>query len=190
MHAIADPPLARHRLSVDDYYRMSGAGILGEDDRVELIEGEIIDMAPIGSPHAASVKQLARALMAAVGDGAIVSVQDPIRLDIFSEPQPDLALLRPREDFYAGGHPGAADTLLVIEVAESSLDYDLRVKVPLYARHGVPEVWVLDLGARALHVHRQPAAGSYTQVEIIRQARSLAPQALPEAAIDLTGLLG
>lgn len=190
MHAIADPPLARHRLSIDDYYRMSGAGILGEDDRVELIEGEIIDMAPIGSTHAATVKRLARALMSAVGDDAIVSVQDPIRLDRHSEPQPDLALLRPREDFYASGHPGSADTLLVIEVAESSLEYDLRVKVPLYASHGVPEVWVLDLAGRALHVYRQPAAGAYAQVEIIVQARTLAPLALPAAAIELAGLLG
>ncbi len=119
---------------------MAEAGILHEGDRVEHIEGEIIDLPPIGSLHVGIVKRLASLFMVAVGKNAIVSVQDPIRLDRYSEPQLDIALLRPREDDYTRGHPGPGDVLLIVEVAPSSPTDDLEVKVPLYARHAIHEV--------------------------------------------------
>jgi hypothetical protein len=189
MHAIADPPYTRHRLTVDDYYRMAEAGILREDDRVELIEGEIIDMAPIGSTHAGTVKRLANLLMAAVGDTAIVSVQDPVRLGPRSEPQPDIALLRPRADYYTSAHPGPADVLLLVEVADASLTYDRDVKVPLYARHGVSEVWLVDLAGHRLHIHRVPVNGVYQEVLILAAPGRISPVGLPQATVDLTGVL-
>ena len=168
----------RHRLTVDDYHQMAEAGILADDDRVELIEGEVLDMSPIGSLHAALVRVLARWLSEVAGRHAIVAVQDPIHLDDTNEPQPDVALLKPRADCYASAHPGPADTLLVVEVAESSLAYDLGVKVPLYARHGVPEVWVVDAATRTTHRFRNPAADGYATREDIPATEPLACAAL------------
>ncbi len=137
MGQILERPLAptRHRLNVDAYYRMAEAGILTDPHRVELIDGEIIDMAAIGSPHAAITNRLARLFTRAFSDEvALVSVQSPLRLDAYNEPEPDLMLLRPRPDGYRAGHPGAADVLLLIEVSESSLAYDRSTKLTLYAR--------------------------------------------------------
>lgn len=150
--------------TIDDYYRMADSGILSERDRVELIEGRIVEMSPPGSRHAACVNKLNALLNDAVRDAAIVAVQNPIRLSEYAEPEPDLALLRPREDFYAEAHPSPADVLLILEVSESSLEYDLNVKVPLYARSGIPEVWVVDLAGGEIHVHRRPVEGDYQEV--------------------------
>ena len=188
MHAIADPPVSRHRISVTDYYRMGDVGILHEDDRVELIEGDIIDMTPIGSAHASVVMRLAKLCIAAVGDSAIVSVQYPIRLDAYSEPQPDLALLRPRQDYYRAAHPEPGDVLLVVEVADTGLAYDRGTKVPLYARHGIPEVWVLDLRGRLMHSYRQSRQDGYELVETVAQAGSVAFAGLGGVVLDLSGL--
>jgi len=157
MSATADDLYHRHRYTVEDYERMGAAGILGEDDRVELIEGEIIDMPPIGSPHGGSVNRIAQKLTLAVGDRAIVAVQNPIRLDDFSEPQPDIALLKPREDFYAARHPTPDDVLMLIEVAETSIRYDRDKKLPLYARAGIPEVWLVDIKAGRITRYRDPS---------------------------------
>lgn len=179
----------RHRLSVGDYYRMAEAGILAPDARVELIEGEVLDMAPIGTRHNGCVNFLSNTLIAVLRERAIVQTQGPIRLDAFSEPQPDLALLRPRPDFYASAHPTPADVLLVIEVADTTLAFDREVKVPLYARFAIPEVWLVDVEGRVLHRYREPAAGAYVRVD--RPAlQGLAPAALPDAALDLAGLFG
>ncbi len=185
MHTLATPLITRHRLSVEDYYRMAEAGILHEDDRVELIEGEIIDMAPIGSWHAGTVKRLASLFMLAVGKHAIVSIQDPVRLDRYSEPQPDIALLRRREDFYTHSHPGPEDVLLIVEVAQSSLAYDLQVKVPLYARHAIPEVWVLDAESGSVHICRSPGEGTYREVQIQTGPCVLSPLLLPQISLEL-----
>lgn len=168
---------------------MAQAGILAEDDRLELIDGDLIDMTPIGSRHAGAVKRLASLLGGAVRGTAIVSVQDPIQLDRYSQPQPDLALLRPRADFYAQSHPQPADVLLVVEVAEASLDYDRDVKVPLYARHGVPEVWLLDVAGRCMTVYRAPGPDGYGQQRRITRAEPISPALLPAAVVDLTDLL-
>lgn len=147
---------ARHLISVDAFHRMGEAGILGPADRVELIDGEIIDMSPIGALHAAIVARLASYFSQRLGGAAVVWCQNPLRLDDTSEPEPDIAILRSRADFYTTAHPGPTDVLLLIEVADTSLAYDLSTKVPLYARHGVPEVWVIDAATRQTRVFRQP----------------------------------
>jgi Uma2 family endonuclease len=182
--------LPRHRITVDEYYRMAEVGLLTEDARVELIEGEIIDMAPIGSRHAAAVDRLAQLLQRSVGPRATVRVQGPIRLSASSEPQPDVALLKPRDDFYATKHPTGQDTLLLIEVSDTTFRYDREVKVPLYARHGVPEVWIIDLKNRHVHCFRVPNGGEYTDVSLSGEPAEIELSALPGVMIDLSGVLG
>jgi Uma2 family endonuclease len=176
--------LARHKLSVDDYHRMGEAGILAPDSRVELIEGEIIDMAPIGSQHAGVVNLLNRFFVRSVGDAGLVSIQNPVRLSNHTEPQPDVLVLRPRADDYRSQLPTAADVLLLIEVADSSAAYDSRVKIPLYARHGIPEVWLFDLTAQQLEIYTIPGSTGYGQrrrlgKDDIAVATLLPPSALP-----------
>jgi len=178
----------KHRLNVGEYYRMAEAGILAPNARVELINGEIIDMAPIGSKHAACVKRLGRLLNLRLDDTAIVSVQDPLQLSEFSQPEPDLALLKPRDDFYSGAHPGPEDTLLVIEVAASSLEYDRDVKLPLYAAHVIPEVWLIDLEGKQLSIYREPFDNTYLQIETPASLDALTPLRLPRLALDLSKL--
>lgn len=189
MNAAPSALIQRHRLSLDDFHRMAEAGVFAPDARVEFIEGEIVDMRPIGSRHAAAVKRLARALHRAVADRALVSVRDPIHLDRHNEPQPDLALLRPREDDYAGALPQAADTLLVIEVADRSAAYDLQVKAPLYARHGIAELWILDLDAGTVRRLRQPHGGEYLEVQASPRPGRVGIAALPGIEIDLDAIL-
>jgi Uma2 family endonuclease len=162
MATIPSAPPSRHLISVDAFHRMGETGILGPRDRVELIDGEIIDMSPIGVLHAAIVDVLARHFGRRTGESVFVRCQNPLRLDDISEPEPDIAILRPRADFYMTAHPGAADVLLVIEVADTSLAYDLGTKVPLYARHGIPEVWVIDAATRHTRVFRRPVGRSGT----------------------------
>ena len=162
MATIPCAPPSRHLISVDAFHRMGETGILGPQDRVELIDGEIIDMSPIGVLHAAIVDVLVRHFGRRAGESVFVRCQNPLRLDNISEPEPDIAILRPRADFYMTAHPGAADVLLVIEVADTSLAYDLGTKVPLYARHGIPEVWVIDAATRQTRVFRRPVGSGGT----------------------------
>jgi Uma2 family endonuclease len=178
----------RHRLNVAAYHRMGDAGIFSPGERVELIEGEIVDRAPIGCEHAGTVNYLTGIMVAALAGRAIVATQNPVMLGLNSEPQPDIALLRPRADFYRGSHPRPEDVLLVVEVADTTLRYDREVKVPLYARHGIPEAWIVDLQGRALNVFREPATEGYRQVQVIERPARLAPLLLPDLAIDLAGL--
>lgn len=164
--------MTRHRFSVEDFHRMVEAGILSEDDRVELLEGEVVELSPVGKRHMATVKKLMDAFFPLQARRqALLQVQDPLRLSPDTEPQPDLAILRFREDFYAEKIPEAEDALLVIEVAESSLDYDLKVKLPLYARAGVPEVWVVDLEGRRVYIFRKPEGGAYRVAETVEGGR-------------------
>ena len=162
MATIPCAPPSRHLISVDAFHRMGETGILGPHDRVELIDGEIIDMSPIGVLHAAIVARLASHFSQRLGPMGVVWCQNPLRLDDISEPEPDIAILRPRADFYMTAHPGAADVLLVIEVADTSLAYHLGTKVPLYARHGIPEVWVIDAATRHTRVFRRPVGNGGT----------------------------
>lgn len=178
--------IGKRLFTVDDYHRMAETGILNEDDRVELIEGEIVEMNPIGSRHAGCVIRLTHLLTRAVGERAIVSVQNPVQLGDRSEPQPDLLLLRPRPDFYAEAHPGPADVLLLIEVADASTANDRNVKLPLYARAGIPEVWLIDLENEVVEVYRGPAADGFTEVARIPrgQGRTLTVEGLPGLALE------
>ena len=148
--------VVRRRFTVAEYDRMAASGILTEDDCVELLDGEIDVMTPIGGRHAACVNRLNRLLGRQVGEAALVSVQHPVRLSTLSEPGPDIALLRPRADDYAQDHPSASDVLLLIEVADTSLDTDRAVKLPLYAQALAPEVWLVDLVADQIHRYTEP----------------------------------
>ena len=151
----------RHRLTVHDYHRMAEVGLLRPDARVELIDGEIIDMAPIASLHGAVVDLLAERFITALTGAALVRIQGAVQLGDVSEPQPDIALLRPRADRYAGSQPRATDLLLVVEVSDTTLEFDTGDKARLYARHGVPEFWVVDLTSRQLRVFRAPRGAEY-----------------------------
>ena len=182
--------LLRRSFTVAEYHRMAEAGILREDDRVELIEGEIVQMTPIGSRHAACVMRLIQLLSRQLGQGVLVNVQNPIRLGEYSEPQPDVTLLRFRPDFYAQSHPGPTDVLLAVEVAETSAVYDRDVKLPLYARAGIPEVWLVDLSAEGMEVHRDPAAQGYRQVRRVGRGERVTPGALPELDLAVDDILG
>jgi Uma2 family endonuclease len=148
---------------------------------VELIEGEIIDMAPIGSRHAAAVNLLAKRLIDAVGEGAVVSIQAPVQLSGRSEPQPDIAILRPRKDRYASSHPTAADVILVIEVSDTTLQFDRDTKAKLYARHGVPELWIVDLNSRQMNILRAPRRGEYQE----SSTAAAGLMRLPTLAVDV-----
>ena len=177
--------------TVKDYHRMAEAGIFHEDDRVELLEGEIIAMAPRGPGHAGGVKRLLNAFLTLQAEGkAIMSVQDPIRLVEHSEPQPDLALLKPRSDFYVQGHPGPQDVLLAVEVMERSAGYDREVKVPLYARFGIPEVWLIDLEQRLIEVYRSPTLQGYQVVQRFQHGQSLSPRAFSVLELTVDAILG
>jgi Uma2 family endonuclease len=176
----------RHRITVDEYHRMAEVGLLAPDARVELIEGEIIDMAPIGIDHNSVVDQLNRLLTRAVGDDAIVRVQGSVRLSRISEPQPDVVLLKPRADFYRNEFAMGSDTLLVIEVSDSTLRYDRDVKAPLFARSGVPGVWIFDLQSDLLLVYGSPSDGVYTRRDSLARPQTMPVPSLHGAIIDLS----
>jgi Uma2 family endonuclease len=176
----------RHRITVDEYHRMAEVGLLAADARVELIEGEIIDMAPIGTGHSFVVDELAERFIRAVAGRARIRVQGAIRLDQSSEPQPDIALLAPRPDQYRHAHPAPADVLLLIEVSDSTLRYDREEKMPLYARHGIPEVWIVDLQHGELHFHRTPEGGRYRDHGVTKKPGMTPLGALPGVGVDLS----
>lgn len=182
--------VARRYFTVDEYHRMGEAGVFSENDRVELIEGEILKMSPIGSRHAASVKRLTKQFNNLLGDRAIVSVQDPIVLSDFSEPEPDIAILKPRDDFYGAAHPGASDVLLVIEVADTSLAYDHEIKLPAYARSGIPEIWIANLPAETVEAHTELLNGSYRTVRSYRRGDSITPLHFPDLSISVVSIIG
>ena len=178
-----------HRFTVTDFYKMAEAGIFHEDSRVELIRGQIIDMAPIGGPHGGTVNQFNYLLIMGVARRGVVSVQNPVRLDDFSEPQPDFAVLQPRADYYKSGTPKAEDVLLIIEVADSSLNFDRRVKTALYAENGIPEYWIVNLTDRVVEVYRGPKNGSYSGVRRVGPGGVADIEALPGVSFDAADLL-
>lgn len=153
--------LTRVRFSVADYHRMAEVGILDEDDPVELIDGEIVYMSPVGVLHAGTINRLTKLLERSLGDVAVIAVQNPVQLSDDTEPEPDVAVLRPRDDFYSTAHPQPMDVLFLIEVADSSLLADRRVKVPRYGRAGVPETWLVNLEAGVIERYTQPSPDGY-----------------------------
>jgi Uma2 family endonuclease len=181
--------VTRRRFTVDDYQRMEEAGILRAEDRVELVDGEFVRMMAIGPRHHASVDRANRAFVTKLGESAIVRVQGAVRLDLYNAPEPDLVLLRPRSDFYATRHAGPADVLLILEVAESSIEYDRTVKALLYARADVPEYWVVDLNERILYCYLSPHRAGYRNVREYARGQLLAPQLLPDCVVATSELL-
>lgn len=182
--------LIRHRFTADEYHQMAEAGVLRDDDRVELIEGEIVDMTPIGARHGAVVDRFNHTLVRSCGDRAIVRIQGSIRLGPHSEPQPDVVLLRPRPDFYESAVPGPEHVLLLIEVADASLLYDRTVKLPLYARAGIREVWLVDLVRNHVEVHRDPTQDGYRRSETHGPGDRLGPTAFPDLHLSAADILG
>lgn len=176
--------LNRHRLTREDYHRMGDAGILTEDDRVELIEGQLVDTAPIGTRHMETVSRLTRLFISQTSD--TVRVQGPIQLSEHSEPEPDIAIVRARS--YAAAHPAPEDVLLLVEVADTSQVYDRSIKVPLYARHGIPEVWLIDLAQDRLEIYLGPGSDGYRQMIRPERAEMISPSRAPEVAVALSAL--
>jgi Uma2 family endonuclease len=182
--------LERWHFNVDQYYRLAEVGVLQPDDRVELIEGEIIRMPPIGSAHAGHVNRVDRLLKNHFGDRAIVAVQNPVRLHEFSEPVPDIAILKPREDFYASGHPTAEDVMLIVEVSDKTLLADRNVKVPLYAGADIPETWLINLPNGIIEVYSQPAAGTYRNSTTFAAGEVLQSPTVADLSISVDDIVG
>lgn len=180
--------VTRRRFTVTDYEQMIASGILAEDDQVELIEGEIVDMSPIGGWHVACINRLNDWLTQHVGREALISVQNPIRLSATSAPQPDITLLKRRQ--YGRTLPTADDVLLVIEVADSSRDYDRNVKLPLYASAGIAEAWLVDLVAETLERYTEPRNGRYHQTVLAERGEALTSTVLPALTLAVDAILG
>jgi Uma2 family endonuclease len=190
MQQTAPPVPTRHRFTVDDLERMVRSGILLEDARVELIEGELYDMNPIGWAHQAVVDRMTAFFVRSLDDRAIVRTQGPIRLSERTLPQPDLALLRPRPDYYRQAGPTPADVFLLVEVSDTTLVYDRDVKLPLYARADIPEVWLIDLPGQRVLVFREPVGGRYRDTLTFRPGERISPQAFPDISLAVDDLLG
>jgi Uma2 family endonuclease len=175
--------------TVKDYQRMGEVGILEQGDRVELIAGEIVTMSPIGTKHQACVTRLTQLLVLTFQQSALVSVQNSIQLNETSQPQPDIALLTPREDFYRDRYPQPSDILLIIEVADTTIRYDRDTKIPLYGSVGIPETWIVDLNRNCLEVYRDPDADGYRTKQTYDPGQTLTPVSFPDCAIATASIL-
>jgi len=169
---------------------MGEAGIFKEGERVELIRGEIIQMSPIGTRHSAAVNRLVRLFTQHLGSRIILSPQNPVELDNNSEPQPDIALLLPRQDFYEYRHPIPQDVLLLVEVADTTAKYDREVKIPLYAEDNITEVWLVDINEQCIEVYRQPSPDGYQNVQKLGRGQTLSILAFREVNIGVNEVLG
>jgi Uma2 family endonuclease len=177
------------RFTVDDYTKMGEFGILNPDERVELVDGVVITMSPIGDPHESCVDALTNLLVRALGARMHLSVQNPIRLDDYSAPQPDITVSTPREDFYRRRRSTPDDVLLLIEVMDTSHRVDRRVKLPRYARAGIPEVWLVDLKAFVIEVYKNPQNGEYSSPACRRPGEMIAPEAFPDVSLPVSTIL-
>lgn len=178
-----------HRFTVDEYYKMAETGVIKPDARVELLDGQIIDMAPIGPFHGGAVKRLNRLFAKAAKDRFLVAVQDPVHLNDRSEPQPDVMLLKPKADDYGTRHPRPEDVFLLIEVADSTLQFDRDEKVAAYGAGGITEVWLVNLPEQKLEVYREPHFTGYASKTILSPGDTARPAAFPDVAIDVAALL-
>ena len=188
MNAMTESGITKHRLTVDDYYRMAEVGVLAPDARVELIEGEIVDMPPMGSMHGGTRMWMLRRFISAVGDAAIVTSQTTLTLGRYNAPQPDLMLLRPRADYYRRSNPTPEEVLLVVEISDSTWPYDRNIKTPLYARHGISEVWIVGLRQQELLCLRRSGSNDYTEIETIKAPGLVPISVLGDLRVDLSGL--
>lgn len=182
--------LLRRKFTVEQYHKMVDSGILKEDDRVELMRGEIIEMSPIQTKHAACVNRLVNLLIHLLGNSVILAPQNPVVLSDNSEPQPDVTLLQPREDFYENAHPQANDIFLIIEVADTTVKYDREVKIPLYAENNIIEVWLVDINQQCVEVYREPATNGYLNIQKFTLGESFSIQAFPNVNITVDEILG
>lgn len=182
--------LEKRLFTVEEYHRMAETGILKEDDRLELLKGELVKMSPIGTRHAACVNRLLKLFSQRVGDMAIVAVQNPIRLNDNSEPQPDLTILQPRADFYATAHPQPGEILLLIEVADTTADFDRAVKIPLYAQNQITEVWLVDITAQTLELFREPTPTGYKYQQQLTLGDKVAMGVFPDVEIGVAEVIG
>ena len=186
----SDMELTIHRFTVDEYHRLVETGVLHEDDNVELIEGRIVDMVPIGSKHASCVNRIIQLFADKLQKRAIVSSQNPVDLGKHSEPEPDIAILKWRNDFYRDKHPSPQDILLIIEVADASLEYDKFTKTPLYARAGIQELWLLNLLENTIEVYRSPSIDGYKTITSLSSTETVSPLSFPDIVIKTGELLG
>ena len=182
--------LLKRLFTVEEYHQMGKAGILSEGDRVELIEGELVEMAAIGTRHASSVRRLARLCSQIPENLATFDVQNPVQLSDRTEPQPDLVLLEPRADYYSTAHPLPSEVLLLIEVADTSIDYDRDVKLPIYARSQIQEVWIVNLQENCLEVYRQPTVNGYSLMLRFWRGDRVSPLAFPEFVVSVDLAIG
>lgn len=189
MQAPAALPL-RRRFTADEFEHLAVVGILDEDDRLELLDGDIVEMTPISVDHAGCVNALTAIFTHKLGERVVAAVQNPVRLDDFNEPQPDFCLLRPRDDFYRTAHPGGLDVLLLVEVAHTSQRYDRHIKTPLYGRYGVQETWVVDVAHGVVDAYREPSPEGYRQHRRVAPGEQLAPEAFPDLVLDVREIAG
>ena len=177
---------ARRLFTIEEYHRMAETGILRPHDRVELIDGEILEMSPIGSRHSSCVSNLIRVLVLGLGTRAVVSPQNPVQIPVHSEPEPDVAVLRERS--YKISTPTAEDVLLLVEVADTSLRFDRTVKLRLYARAGIPEYWLADAGTETVTLYREPVGETYEHARVVGIDGTLSPVAFPDLVIHVAAL--
>ncbi len=182
--------IVRHAFSVHDFARMRESGILTEDDRVELIDGEVRAMSPIGPLHAAIVRRLVKRLTALVGDQAIISPQSPVQLNEYAELQPDIAVLRPRDDNYACAHPQANDVLLIIEVSDSSAGYDRAEKLPRYAAAQIGETWIVDFGQQVVEQYTHPVRSQHAHMHKNFPGEVVTSSTVPAIVLDVNDIFG
>jgi len=182
------PLQTQHRFSVEDYYRMAESGVLRPDARVELLDGQIIDMSPMGPAHGAVVKRLNEYFSQLAQGRWLMAVQDPLRLGLHSEPEPDLMLLKRAPDFYTSRHPVSEDVFLLIEVADTTLEFDREEKLPAYGRAGIAEVWIVNLSEPSIEVYREPHFAGYAATKVLRAGERACPLAFPDAAVNVAEL--
>ena len=180
----------RHRFTVEDYHRMGEAGILSQNDRVELIEGEVVEMTPIGSPHGGTTTFLHYWFSRQLGRRALVREHNAILLPPHSEPQPDLAIVRVRSDYYRRAHPQPEDIFFLIEVSDTTGEFDRTVKLPLYARTSIAEVWIVDLAAQCVEIYRDPGPSGYERMDRFARGECVTPQAFPDIRLVVDEILG
>lgn len=189
MSSTTDNFYKKHLTNLDEWKRLGEANIFPPGSRVELINGEIIDMAPIGSNHSGQINRLNQILARIAPDRFIISIQNPVQLGDLSEPEPDLMLLKPNDDFYSSQHPQASDVLLLIEVADSSLKFDQNQKLRLYALHNIPEYWLLNLKDSCIEVYRQPHDGLYAEKTTLRSGDKITLSQLKDITINISDIL-